>query len=46
MRAIVYDTFGGPDVLYLREVPLPVPGPGQVRVVIYAAGTNPVDAQN
>jgi NADPH:quinone reductase len=46
MRAIVYDTFGGPDVLHLREVALPEPGPGQVRVVIYAAGTNPVDAQN
>jgi NADPH:quinone reductase len=46
MRAIVYDTFGGPDVLHLQEVVLPEPGPGQVRVAIYAAGTNPVDAQN
>jgi NADPH:quinone reductase len=46
MRAIVYDTFGGPDVLHLREVSLPEPGPGQVRVAIYAAGTNPVDAGN
>jgi NADPH2:quinone reductase len=44
MRAIVYDTFGGPDVLHLREFSLPNPGPGQVRVAIYAAGTNPVDA--
>jgi NADPH2:quinone reductase len=46
MHAIVFDTFGGPDVLHLREVVLPEPGPGQVRVAIYAAGTNPVDAQN
>jgi NADPH2:quinone reductase len=46
MRAIVYDTFGDPDVLSLREIALPEPGPGQVRVAIYAAGTNPVDAQN
>jgi NADPH:quinone reductase len=46
MRAIVYDNFGGPDVLSLREVALLEPGPGQVRVAIYAAGTNPVDAQN
>ncbi len=46
MRAIVYDTFGGPDVLHLREVSLPAPGAGQVRVAIYAAGTNPVDAGN
>lgn len=46
MRAIVFDTFGGPDVLHLQEVALPEPGPGQVRVAIYAAGTNPVDAGN
>src|SRR5215471_2452672 len=46
MRAIVYDTFGGPDVLHLQDIALPEPGPGQVRVAIYAAGTNPVDAGN
>lgn len=43
MQAIVFETYGGPDVLQIREVALPVPGPGQVRVAIYAAGTNPVD---
>lgn len=46
MRAIVVDTFGGPDVLSLQEIALPEPGPGQVRVAIYAAGTNPVDGGN
>ena len=46
MRAIVFETFGGPDVLHLREVALPEPGPGQVRVAIYAVGTNPVDVGN
>ena len=46
MRAIVFDRFGSPDVLHLREMPLPAPGPGQVRVAVHAAGTNPVDAGN
>jgi NADPH2:quinone reductase len=46
MRAVVIDRFGGPEVLELREVPTPEPGPGQVRIAVHAAGTNPVDAQN
>lgn len=46
MRAIVAESFGGPEVLVLQEVALPEPGPGQVRVAISAAGTNPVDAGN
>ena len=28
----------------MREIPLPEPGPGQVRVAVYASGVNPVDA--
>lgn len=44
MLAIVFDTFGEPKVLHLQEIALPEPGPGQVRVAISAAGTNPVDA--
>lgn len=43
MQAIVFETYGDPDVLQIREVVLPTPGPGQVRVAVYAAGTNPVD---
>src|ERR1051326_2085656 len=46
MHAIVYNAFGTPDVLSLQEVACPEPGSGQVRVAIYAAGTNPVDAGN
>ncbi len=45
MYAIVFDRFGGPDVLELRERRLPEPGPGQVRVVVRAAGVNPFDAK-
>ncbi|MGD0391925.1 MAG: zinc-binding dehydrogenase [Acidimicrobiales bacterium] len=32
MRAVEVARFGGPDVLELRELPDPVPGPGQVLV--------------
>ncbi|HEX8033774.1 MAG TPA: NADP-dependent oxidoreductase [Ktedonobacterales bacterium] len=46
MRAIVIEAFGDPDVLQPREIDLPEPGPGQVRVAIYAAGTNPVETGN
>ncbi|HLU74974.1 MAG TPA: zinc-binding dehydrogenase [Nonomuraea sp.] len=42
-QAVRYDRHGGPEVLRLDEVPLPEPGPGQVRVAVRAAGVNPVD---
>lgn len=34
---------GGPEVLQVREAPLPEPGPGQVRVRVAAAGVNFAD---
>lgn len=34
MRAVRVDEFGGPGVLVVREVPDPVPGPGQVLVEV------------
>lgn len=43
MRAVIYETFGGPEVLELREVPEPHAGPGEVRVRVTAAGLNPMD---
>lgn len=43
MQAIVFETYGEPDVLQVHAVALPEPGPGQVRVAVYGAGTNPVD---
>ncbi|MGA4544308.1 NADP-dependent oxidoreductase [Uniformispora flossi] len=42
-RAVMYDTFGGPEVLDLREVPEPHARAGQVRVRVAAFGLNPMD---
>ncbi|MET7715946.1 NADP-dependent oxidoreductase [Streptomyces sp. NPDC005407] len=43
MEAIVFEQFGGPEVLRLTEAEEPHAGPGQVRVRIKAAGVNPAD---
>ncbi|MGC5561851.1 NADP-dependent oxidoreductase [Streptomyces sp. FR-108] len=45
MKAIVFDTFGGTEVLHETEVEIPQPGPGQVRVRVRAIGVNPVDGK-
>lgn len=42
-RAVIHETFGGPEVLQLRDVPEPHAGPGEVRVRVTAAGLNPMD---
>jgi len=42
-RAVIYETYGGPEVLQLREVAEPHAGPGEVRVRVTAAGLNPMD---
>jgi NADPH:quinone reductase-like Zn-dependent oxidoreductase len=42
-RAVIYENFGGPEVLELREIPEPHPQPGEVRVRVTAAGLNPMD---
>ena len=44
MKAVVFDTFGDPGVLRLADVPLPDPGPEQVRIRVQASGVNPVDS--
>lgn len=43
MKAIVVPEFGPPEVLKLKEVPTPKPGPNQVLVHVRAAGVNPAD---
>ncbi|GAA1132747.1 NADP-dependent oxidoreductase [Kribbella jejuensis] len=42
-RAVEYETFGGPDVLEVRDVPEPHAGAGQVRIRVTVAGLNPMD---
>ena len=44
MKAIMFDTFGGPEVLHVADVPVPNPGPQQVRIRVHASGVNPVDS--
>lgn len=42
-RVLIPESFGGPEVLEVRDVAEPHAGPGQVRVRVSAAGLNPVD---
>ena len=42
-RAVQLESFGGPEVLNLLEVPAPQAGSGQIRVRVTAAGLNPMD---
>ena len=44
MKAVVFERFGAPgEVLKVREVPTPEPGPGEVRVRMIASPINPSD---
>jgi NADPH2:quinone reductase len=40
MKALVCETYGPPEMLRLREVALPEPGEGQIRIRVHAAGLN------
>lgn len=42
-KAVVFERFGGSEVLEVRDVPEPHAGAGEVRVRVAAAGLNPVD---
>jgi len=40
MKAAQFSRFGGPEVLEIVDLPDPHPGPGQIRIVVRAAGIN------
>jgi NADPH:quinone reductase-like Zn-dependent oxidoreductase len=40
-RAVRFDSYGGREVLYVADVPMPVPHDGEVLVHVRAAGVNP-----
>jgi NADPH:quinone reductase-like Zn-dependent oxidoreductase len=43
-KAVQFDSYGGVDVLEVRDVPRPVPDAGEVLVEVRAAGINPSEA--
>jgi NADPH2:quinone reductase len=43
-RAVRFDSYGGPDVLYVTDIDRPVPAAGEVLVEVRAAGINPGEA--
>src|SRR5438876_314480 len=45
MKAIVFDRFGGAEVLRESDIEIPEPGAGQVRVRVKAAGVNALDGK-
>jgi putative PIG3 family NAD(P)H quinone oxidoreductase len=45
MKAVYITEPGGPEVLEVREVDAPVPGPGEVLIDVVAAGLNRADVQ-
>ncbi len=45
MKAMVFDHYGGPEVLHAAEVATPAAGPGQLRIRVKAVGVNPLDTK-
>jgi NADPH2:quinone reductase len=43
-RAVRFDHYGGREVLYVADVPMPLPAAGEVVVAVRAAGINPGEA--
>ncbi|MCB9139134.1 MAG: NAD(P)-dependent alcohol dehydrogenase [Caldilineaceae bacterium] len=45
MKAVVYDQYGGPEVLRITDVEKPIPGDGDILVKINAASINSADVR-
>ncbi len=43
MRAVLVDTFGGPEVLTVHDIEKPTAGPGDVIVKVAMSGVNFID---
>ena len=43
MKAVIAETYGGPEVLQIEDVPVPNVGPNGVLVRVHASSVNPVD---
>lgn len=43
MKAAVFSEFGGPEVVHVEDVDMPIPGPGEVRLAVKAAAMNHLD---
>jgi len=46
MKAVIAERYGTPNVLQLKDVPAPVPKPGEVLVRVHAASVNDWDWEN
>jgi NADPH:quinone reductase-like Zn-dependent oxidoreductase len=44
MRAVRFHSYGDPSVLQIEELPVPEPGPDQVRIRVVSSSINPADA--
>lgn len=43
MRAALFESFGGPEVVGVKNVAVPEPGPGEVRIKVAASAMNHLD---